>query len=76
LPIVCLATEQLEGNSCNPKPLNCPSGTVEQRNTCVQVIPQLQAGFDLGSNALTIAGLMTFAIFATGFVIQRVRRTS
>lgn len=76
LPIVCLATEQLEGNNCNPIPLNCPNGTVEQNNTCVQVIPQLQAGFDLGSNALTIAGLMTFAIFATGFVIQRVRRTS
>lgn len=76
LPITCPITQELQGNQCVPKPLNCPSGTIENQNVCVQVIPQLQAGFDLGENALTIAGLLTFAIFATGFVAQRVRRTS
>jgi hypothetical protein len=76
-PLNCLATEEIQGNQCVRVPLNCPSGTVERENVCVQFIPTLMAtGFDLGSNALLIIGFLIFGIFTTGFVTQRIRRTS
>lgn len=76
-PLNCLATEEIQGNSCVKVPLNCPSGTTERENVCVQFIPTLMAtGFDLGSNALLIIGFLIFGIFTTGFVTQRIRRTS
>ena len=71
------STEEIQGNQCVRVPLNCPSGTVERENVCVQFIPTLMAtGFDLGSNALLIIGFLIFGIFTTGFVTQRIRRTS
>jgi len=76
-PLNCLATQEIQGNQCVRVPLNCPSGTVERSNVCVQFVPTLMAtGFDLGSNALLIIGFLIFGIFATGFVTQRIRRTS
>ncbi len=70
--INCLATEELQGNQCVKIPLNCPVGTLEQNNVCVQFVPTLQAtGAPL--NFLTLAGLGIFLIGFTGFVFRSIR---
>ncbi len=70
--INCLATEELVGNQCVKIPLNCPVGTLEQNNVCVQFVPTLQAtGAPL--NFLTLAGLGIFLIGFTGFVVRSIR---
>jgi len=70
--INCLATEELVGNECLPQPLNCPIGTMENNNVCVQFVPTLQAtGAPL--NFLTLAGLGIFLIGFTGFVVRSIR---
>jgi hypothetical protein len=70
--INCLATEELQGNQCVKIPLNCPVGTMEHNNVCVQFIPTLQAtGAPL--NFLTLAGLGIFLIGFTGFVVRSIR---
>jgi len=70
--INCLATEELQGNQCVKVPLNCPVGTLEQNNVCVQFVPTLQAT-GAPTNFLTLAGLGIFFIAFIGFVVRSIK---
>jgi hypothetical protein len=77
LPINCLSTEELVGNQCQPKPLECPAGTVEQQNVCVQIVPQLPSFQATGApptNFLTVAGLGILLVSFAGFVFRGIYR--
>ncbi len=70
--INCLATEELQGNTCVKVPLNCPSGTTEQNNVCVQFVPTLQAT-GAPTNFLTLAGLGILLIAFAGFIFRSIK---
>ncbi len=76
LPINCLSTEELVGNQCQPKPLECPAGTVTQQNVCVQIVPQLPQFQATGAptNFLTVAGLGILLVSFGGFVFRGIYR--
>jgi hypothetical protein len=70
--INCLATEELQGNSCVKIPLNCPEGTTERENVCIQVVPTLMAT-GAPVSFLTLLGLSMFIIGISGIVVRSIR---
>jgi len=76
-PVQCLSNEILVGETCFSQPLNCPVGTLERQNICIQQapLPPLQiSGAPL--NVLTLLGLGVFLISFGGFVVRGIVRRS
>ena len=82
LGISCLATEQLQGNTCVKIPLNCPEGSEEFNNVCVQQVAALESTPTLQFFSSTtglidpfvflIAGVIIAGMSAAGIVIRRI----
>jgi len=71
--INCASTQELQGNNCVEKPIECPIGTVANKNVCIQVVPSLMAtGAPL--NLITIAGFIMFTGSFLGFVARAIIR--
>ena len=77
LEIQCLSTEVLVGDTCFSQPLNCPAGTIEGKNVCIQQAPlqPLQVS-DAPLNVLSILGLGVFLLSFGGFVVRGIARRS
>ena len=72
LPIQCASDEELQGNSCVEIPLECPDGTIPNRNICIQTIPTLMAT-GAPTSILTLAGLSVFIIGIAGLVVRSIK---
>lgn len=72
LPIQCASDEKLEGDTCVTDVIECPVGTIANRNVCIQIVPQLQAT-GAPTDLLTIAGLGILLISFTGFVFRGIK---
>jgi len=75
LEIQCLSTQELDGNDCIAQPLNCPFGTIERQNVCVQIapLPPLQIS-GAPVSLLTITGVGIFLISFGGFIVRGIVR--
>ncbi len=71
--IQCPANTERQGNDCIDVALNCPVGTIERQNVCVQFVPQLQAT-GAPVNLLTVTGIIIFTIAFGGFVVRAIVR--
>ena len=71
--ILCVEGFHQVGNSFIPDDLNCPLGTEEFENVCVQRIPSLQLGSGLlDPNAFLIAGVIVAAMSVVGIIVRRI----
>ena len=71
--IQCASDQKLEGNNCVNAPIECPIGTVANKNVCIQIIPQLQAT-GAPVSLLTITGVGIFLISFGGFIVRGIAR--
>jgi len=71
--IQCPANTERQGDQCVDVALNCPVGTLERENVCVQLIPQLQAT-GAPVSLLTITGVGIFLISFGGFIVRGIVR--
>lgn len=78
LEIQCLSTQVLIGDDCLDKSLDCPLGTFERQNVCVQQAPlqplQTLQVSGAPTNILTILGIAVFLISFGGFVVRGIAR--
>ncbi len=72
-PIQCASTQKLEGNNCVENPIECPIGTVANKNICIQIVPSLMAT-SAPINLITIAGFIMFSGAFLGFVARAIIR--
>jgi len=74
-PLVeCEAGFKAVGNICLPIQLDCPEGTIEQENVCVQFLPDLMISQVPELGFITILGIVTFAGSFFGLVGTSVRK--